>query len=125
VYAAGSEVADAVLQGKKDVLRSLLQKGADVNAPQIDGTTALHWAVRADDLEMADLLLNAGAKPSVANRDGATPLQLAALNGSAAMIGRLLKAGVDANSVSEFIRRHCADDSRAHGQAGCGQAASG
>jgi len=98
VYAAGSEVADAVLQGKKDVLRSLLQKGADVNAPQIDGTTALHWAVRADDLEMADLLLNAGAKPSVANRDGATPLQLAALNGSAAMIGRLLKAGVDANA---------------------------
>jgi len=98
VYAAGSEMADAVLQGKKDVLRSLLQKGANVNAPQIDGTTALHWAVRADDLEMADLLLNAGARPSVSNRDGATPLQLAALNGSAAMIGRLLKAGVDANA---------------------------
>ncbi len=98
IHGAGSEVADAVLQGKKDVLRSLLQKGADVNAPQIDGTTALHWAVRADDLEVADLLLNAGAKPSASNRDGATPLQLAALNGSATMIGRLLKAGVDANT---------------------------
>jgi ankyrin len=96
--AAGSEVADAVSQGKKDVLRALLQKGADVNAPQVDGTTALHWAVRADDLEMVDLLLKAGAKTSAANRDGATPMQLAALNGSAAMVGRLLKAGVDANS---------------------------
>jgi ankyrin len=96
--AAGSEVADAVLQGKKEVVRALLQKGVDVNVPQIDGTTALHWAVRADDLEMADLLLRAGARASATNRDGATPMQLASLNGSAAMIGRLLKAGVDANA---------------------------
>lgn len=103
MYAASSEVADAVAQGKKDTLRALLQKGADVNAPQIDGTTALQWAVRADDLETANLLLNAGAKATIANRDGATPLQLAALNGSAAMIGRLLKAGVDANTpLSSF-----------------------
>ena len=49
--AAGSDVADAAMRGKKDVLRTLLQQKADVNVPQIDGTTALHWAVRADDLE--------------------------------------------------------------------------
>jgi ankyrin len=98
LHAAGSEVADAVLQGKKEVVRALLQKGVDVNVPQIDGTTALHWAVRADDLEMTDLLLRAGARASATNRDGATPMQLASLNGSAAMIGRLLKAGVDANA---------------------------
>ena len=30
---------------------------ADVNAPQADGMTALHWAVYHDDLEMAELLL--------------------------------------------------------------------
>jgi ankyrin len=98
LYAAGSEVADAVLQGKKEVVRALLLKGVDVNIPQVDGTTALHWAVRADDLEMTDLLLRAGARVSATNRDGATPMQLASLNGSAAMIGRLLKAGVDVNS---------------------------
>ena len=103
LHAAGSEVADAALQGKKEVVRALLQKGVDVNVPQIDGTTALHWAVRADDLEMADLLLRAGARASATNRDGATPMQLASLNGSAAMIGRLLKAGVDANApLSSF-----------------------
>lgn len=103
LHAAGSEVADAALQGKKEVVRALLQKGVDVNVPQIDGTTALHWAVRADDLEMADLLLRAGARTSSTNRDGATPMQLASLNGSAAMIGRLLKAGVDANApLSSF-----------------------
>jgi ankyrin repeat protein len=97
-FAAGSDVADAVMRGRKDVLRTLLQQKADVNIPQIDGTTALHWAVRADDLETADLLLRAGARVSTSNRDGATPLQLAALNGSGVMIEKLLKAGADANS---------------------------
>jgi ankyrin len=96
--AASSDVADAVMRGKKDVLRSLLQQKANVNAPQIDGTTALHWAVRADDLETVDLLLKAGAKVSTANREGATPIQLAALNGSARMIERLVKAGADPNT---------------------------
>jgi ankyrin len=91
------------MQGKKDVVRSLLQRKADVNAPQVDGTTALHWAARADDLETADLLLRAGARVSAANREGATAMQLAALNGSAAMIERLLKAGADPNtSLSSF-----------------------
>src|SRR5262245_7989566 len=37
--AASSDVADAVMRGKKDVLRSLLQRKADVNVPQVDGTT--------------------------------------------------------------------------------------
>jgi ankyrin len=96
--AASSPVADAVMQGKKDLLRSLLQQKADVNVPQVDGTTALHWAVLADDLEAADLLLRAGAKISAVNREGSTPLQLAALNGSAGMIERLVKAGADPNA---------------------------
>ena len=101
--AAGSEVADAAMRGNKAALRSLLQRKADGNAPQVDGTTALHWAVRADDLQTADLLIRAGAKVSAANREGATPMQLAALNGNAAMIEKLIKAGADPNaSLSKF-----------------------
>jgi ankyrin len=96
--AAGSDVADAAMRGNKEALRSLIQRKADVNAPQVDGTTALHWAVRADDLDTADLLIRAGAKVSIANRDGVMPMQLAALNGSAAMIEKLLKAGANANA---------------------------
>ena len=77
--AAGrSEVADAAMQGDKSALRTLLQQKVDVNAPQADGTTALHWAVRANDLEMTDMLLRAGAQPSAANQSGATPMLLAA-----------------------------------------------
>lgn len=96
--APASEVADAAMKGNKDALRSLLQRKADVNARQIDGTTALHWAVRADDLETTDLLIRAGANVSAANREGATPLLLASINGNAAMLEKLIKAGVNPNA---------------------------
>jgi ankyrin repeat protein len=97
--AAGrSQLADAVMQVDKSALRTLLQQKADVNAPQADGTTALHWAVRANDLEMTDMLLRAGAQPSTANQSGATPMLLAAMNGNAAIIERLIQAGADPNS---------------------------
>jgi ankyrin repeat protein len=99
VYAAGNaELADALMNGNRSAVRPLLQKKVDVNAPQVDGTTALHWAVRADDLETADLLIRAGANVSAENRDGVTPMLLAALNGNAAMLDRLIKAGASANA---------------------------
>jgi ankyrin repeat protein len=91
-----AEVADAV--ANHQAIQSLLASHANVNTPQPDGTTALHWAARWDDLETADLLLHAGADPKAANRDGATPMFLAAQNGNAAMVEKLLKAGVDANA---------------------------
>ncbi len=46
---------------------------------------------------MADLLIVAGANVKVANRDGATPLYLASIGGSAPMMEKLLKAGADPN----------------------------
>ena len=49
--AAGSDVADAVMKGDAAAVRRLLQQKADVNAAQVDGATALHWAVYRDDLE--------------------------------------------------------------------------
>jgi ankyrin repeat protein len=97
VSAATSELADATMKRNKDAVRTLLQRNVDVNAPQVDGTTALHWAVRSDDLEIADMLIRAGANVSAANRAGAKPMQLAALNGNAAMVERLIKAGADPN----------------------------
>jgi ankyrin repeat protein len=96
--AAASDVADAAMNGNKEAVRSLLERKADVNAPQIDGTTALDWAVRSDDLETAGLLIGAGANVSAANHDGATPLLLATVNGNAAMIETLVKAGADPNA---------------------------
>ena len=94
--AAGrSDVADAVMNGDKAALRTLLRQRADVNAPQVDGATALHWAVYRADLDAADLLIRAGAKVDAANRDEATPLAMAAMYGNAPMIDRLLAGGGD------------------------------
>jgi uncharacterized protein len=73
---------------------------ADVNAPEPDGTTPLHWAVRANDLAKVNKLLAAGADAKTANRYGVTPLYLACQNANPAMIERLLKAGADANATS-------------------------
>jgi uncharacterized protein len=81
-------------------LAALLQQRGDVNKPEADGTTALHWAVRNDDVALVDRLIRAGASVKAANRYGVTPLYLAAVNGNAAVIERLLKAGADPNSVS-------------------------
>lgn len=96
--AVPSEVADAAMQGDRSAVRALLAKKADVNAPQVDGTTALHWAVRSSDLEMIAMLLNAGAHVSAANQSGATPMLLAAMNGNAAILERLIQAGADPNA---------------------------
>ena len=96
---AGSDVADAVMNRDQAALQALLRKKADVNAPQRDGATALHWAVYHDDVETADLLLRAGAKPDVLNRTGMSPLAMAALYGSTPLIDRFLKAGANAKAV--------------------------
>jgi len=95
--AGPSDAADAVMRGDKVALRALLARKADVNLPQIDGATALHWAVYRDDLESADLLIRAGARVTAANRTGVTPLAMASLYGHVPMIERLLKAGADPN----------------------------
>lgn len=97
--AAASEIADAAMNGNRQVVRTLLQHKVNVNAPQVDGTTALHWAVRADDMETAELLIRAGANVSAANRSGATPMLLASINGNAAMIEELIQAGADPNAA--------------------------
>src|SRR5262245_7107072 len=98
-WAAAADLADAVQRRDAAGVRMLMLKKADVNVPQNDGTTALLWAVRYDDLQTADALIHAGAKVNTANRDGATPLQMAALNGSAQMIEKLIKAGADPNAA--------------------------
>jgi len=103
VFAAGiasAQIADAVEHHDAEALRSLLKQKTNVNAAQLDGTTALHWAAHWDDLETVNLLLRAGADPKIANRYGATPLSEAATAGNAPMIEALLKAGADPKTLT-------------------------
>src|SRR4029450_1809634 len=74
VRAATSDVADAAMRGDSAAVRRLLTQKVDVNAPQADGATALHWAAYHDDLATVDVLIRAGANVRVANQYGSTAL---------------------------------------------------
>jgi uncharacterized protein len=105
IAASGHEtpLADAVERGDKQAIASLLKSGADVNATQSDGATALHWAAYLNDAESTALLLRAGAKVDAKNDLGVTPLALAAQQGGAAVIEQLLKAGAKPNDPVNFV----------------------
>ncbi len=98
---ADSPVADAAERGDLAEVRSLLRGGADVNAAQNDGMTALHWAAAGGHAEMARTLLYAGAAVRSTTRlGGYTPLHLAARSGDAGIAGILLDAGADPNAYT-------------------------
>ena len=97
--AQGQTVADVAKRQDRAAVRNLLRDGADVNRPQGDGATALHWAVYWDDRETVQLLIASGAAVDVANDLGVTPLWLAANNGSADLVEALLAGGAAANAA--------------------------
>ena len=68
--ATSAPLADASEQRDAASIRKLLGTGADVNAAQVDGTTALHWATYNDDAETVASLVKAGAKVDALNRYG-------------------------------------------------------
>src|ERR1700733_1457244 len=98
-HAADSLVANAAKKDDRAAVESQIAAHKDVNAPQVDGTTALHWAAYVDDLELATKLLDAGAKPGAVNRYGMTVLSQACINGDARMLELLLEHGADANQA--------------------------
>jgi ankyrin repeat protein len=99
IGAGSSDVADAAARRDRVAVRTLIQQKVNVNTPQPDGATALHWAAYRGDREMAEILIRAGANPKAANREGVTPLWLASVNGDAAMIMTLVTAGADPNEA--------------------------
>ena len=95
----GQDLADAAEAGDMATVRSLLDSGADVNAAQRNGSTALHWAIYRDDAETVDLLIDRGADVTVKTREGISPLFMASLYGNSVIIESLLDAGADANEA--------------------------
>lgn len=99
IAGAESRLSKAIQAGDQVTVDALLAEPSEVQARDTDGTTPLHWAVRADDLALSTRLVDAGADAGAANRYGVTPLSLAAVNGDAAMIAMLLDAGADPNAA--------------------------
>ena len=95
--AVDAPLVEAARSGDTERVRALLAQGVDANAPDGDGTTALHWSALNDDVASGEALVAAGARVDAANRFDATPLAIASENGSAAFIALLLDGGADPN----------------------------
>ncbi|MCH7564442.1 MAG: ankyrin repeat domain-containing protein [Gemmatimonadetes bacterium] len=99
VMAPDTPVADAAQGRDIDVVRELLRQGADVNAAQGDGMTALHWAARHGNVELGEVLLYAGANVHAGTRIGRyTALHMAARSAHARFVTLLLEAKAEPNA---------------------------
>ncbi len=88
----------AALQGDVASVESLLAAGADANATNAAGATALHYATGSP--RMVRALLAAGARANTVSAMGVTPLATAATrDGASEAVGLLLEAGADANAA--------------------------
>jgi ankyrin repeat protein len=98
VAASDASVAEAARMGDTTAVRKLLKGGADVNAAQGDGMTALHWAAQKGDPELVGMLLSAGANVRATTRlGGYTPIHLASQAGHAQVVAALLAAGASSD----------------------------
>jgi len=95
---AASPLVDAAKAGNRAAALALIEKKADVNAPEPDGTTALHWAAHHGDVDLVQRLIRAGARVKAVNDFGATPMSEAAVLADPALLGALLEAGADVES---------------------------
>lgn len=91
------DLIDATRKQDLESVRTLLADGADANAAQADGATALHWAAHRENSDLIAALIDAGADVNAANRLGATPLYIAARSGRSDLIQQLLAAGANPN----------------------------
>jgi ankyrin repeat protein len=86
-----------VWRDDKARVEKLLARGAEVNAQDADGDTALHGAAQGGNVEIAQLLLDKGAGVNAKNKHGGTPLMWAAVYGHQDAAQLLLSRGADAS----------------------------
>ncbi|MGI9628832.1 MAG: ankyrin repeat domain-containing protein [Longimicrobiales bacterium] len=89
------------MAGDVERVTVLLRSGADVNAAQGDGMTALHWAASRGDLRLARMLIQAGANLDAGTRIGRyTPLHVAAKEAASEVARALIAAGGDPGALT-------------------------
>jgi uncharacterized protein len=96
---AESPLVAAIQKQDRRAALALIRQRTLVRQAEPDGTTPLHYAVEAGDLQLVTALLRAGAT-NAANRYGTTPLELAAENGDSKVVDVLLQSGADAKGAS-------------------------
>eukprot|EP00054_Salpingoeca_dolichothecata_P010551 m.58832 g.58832 ORF g.58832 m.58832 type:complete len:336 (-) comp19049_c0_seq2:120-1127(-) len=90
-------LVDASYHGAPAVVKVLLQSGANVNATDKTGNTALSQASQTNHLEVVKILVGAGADLNMQNRYGASALVKASCSGHLEVAKVLVAAGADLN----------------------------
>lgn len=104
-YAADGCVSGPVWDAKRQVeaIRCLLEHGADLHLPDLNGATPLHRAVRTRCAEAVRCLLKAGANPTTRNKPGSTPFHLAVQNTGRGGAGAAEAVSAQREIIQQFL----------------------
>lgn len=103
LQASPPSLHEAVAKGDADMVRALIEAGANVNAKDDYGYTPLHRAAGRSRVYIAGMLIEAGADVNASDIFGMTPLHEAAINGDAGDVASvLIEAGADVNAKDDY-----------------------
>ena len=88
----------AANKGHKDVVKLLLDRGAEPNRRSYHGDTPLKCAASHGHKDVVEILLKRGANPCIADGSGRSPLHIAARNGREHIVKLLLDEAADPNA---------------------------
>ena len=95
---SGKALIDAAMDGNFEKVKLLIEKGADIDAKDNDGVTALMYVSRAGDLEIAKYLVENGTDINAKDSDwGYTALIYAAEHGNLEIVKYLVEKGANVN----------------------------
>jgi len=92
----------AAIRGNLEIVRILVEAGADVTARNPQGDTVMHAAMESGYLELTRYLIEHGADAAAPDDSGATPLQIAAFGAGPELIEYLIENGADVNAGTKF-----------------------
>ncbi|XP_069670283.1 uncharacterized protein [Periplaneta americana] len=92
----------AAHKGDQEMVRLLVEKGADVNSGDMLEQTPLHYAIRGRNINVVKLLIQSGANVNACNKHNESPLFAAAIQDDVHIVTLLLNKGADVNVSNQF-----------------------
>jgi ankyrin repeat protein len=95
-----SLISISSIKGWEDIIQLFIEKGADVEARDLDQKSAIHYAVVFGVAENVDILISNGAQMEITDDQGWTPLHHAVFAGQTDIVKLLLKRGANKNALT-------------------------